>query len=420
MRAYGLTVMIGGAACMVAGSVTATNAQEAARQRAPIVRVYSSGAVDVIGTPTYITPEIRLSENAYLFAVALDLDGNIRVLFPELPGISVKVSSHTQLRLPNFFVGFNRQNGSVHDGYYANGHYTSGYDGYVDDTRGTVVALASRVPFNLDVISRGGDWDFSAIRLLLEHRTPQDAALVLSRYLGAQGEPIGYDYFRFSGGSANSYYADGYGYYGNGAYDYGYYDYNGYYNGYNGYAPFLPYAGPGSPSNRRRHPSDTTVFPKLRLPAEGHFPVPGRAGGPQHNVIVTAPSRRSEPRTVEAYRNDPGGMTAPQGRMPIERQIPQTEPGAAMGAMPTRYPSPPRVEAAPAPARMPERTYSAPVVERPSSPPPPRVISTPAYSAPTYSAPTHPAPVYSAPAHSAPAAQPAPAQSPPPRTRDQQ
>ena len=139
MRAYGLTVMIGGAACMVAGSVTATNAQEAARQRAPIVRVYSSGAVDVIGTPTYITPEIRLSENAYLFAVALDLDGNLRVLYPELPGISVKVSAHTQLRLPNFFVGFNRQNGTVHDGYYANGHYTSGYDGYVDDTRGTVV-----------------------------------------------------------------------------------------------------------------------------------------------------------------------------------------------------------------------------------------------------------------------------------------
>jgi len=385
MRAYGLKLAIAGAACMVVGLGSTAYGQQGVRQRPPIVTVYSSSGVDVIGTPTYITPEIRVAENAYLFAVAMDLDGNLRVLHPELPGISVKVSSHTQLRLPNFFVGFNSQTSTVQNGYYANGHYVSGFpnsQGYYDDTRGTVLALASRVPFNLDLISRNGDWDFSAIRHLIENRTPQDAMMVLANYLGAEGQPIGRDFFRFTGGS-NGYYADSYynnGYYNNGYYDYGYYDY-----GY-GYVPVVPYIGPATPSNRRRHPSDTTVFPKYRLPAEGHFP-PGRSGGVQgSNVIVTAPTRRTEPRTIDAYRNDPGGVTPPQGRMPIERPMPRSEPSAATDATPMRYPTPPRVETAPPPRA---QTYSAPVAHSSSSAPPapPRVIYAPAQSAPAPSPP---------------------------------
>ena len=99
------------------GSVAA--GQQKARERAPLIRVYSANGVDLVSTSTYIEPRIELSENAYVFAVEMDLDGQIQVLHPEFPGLSVKISSHTQLRLPNFFAGFNQ--GS------ASGVYNAGY-----------------------------------------------------------------------------------------------------------------------------------------------------------------------------------------------------------------------------------------------------------------------------------------------------
>src|SRR5258706_2507218 len=75
------------------------------------------------------------------------------------------------------------------------------------DSRGTVMALASRAPFNLERIESGGDWNMSAIRNLIENRNPQMAAQALANYLGAKGEPIGRDYLRFSSGRRHSYYA---------------------------------------------------------------------------------------------------------------------------------------------------------------------------------------------------------------------
>src|SRR5947199_10479200 len=76
--------------------------------RAQMNRVSSTSGADVINTSTYVEPQINLSENAYVFAVEMDLDGQIQVLHPDFPGLSVKISAHTQLRLPNFFAGFNQ------------------------------------------------------------------------------------------------------------------------------------------------------------------------------------------------------------------------------------------------------------------------------------------------------------------------
>jgi hypothetical protein len=420
MRALKLAPALGAAALLLCVLASPSAAQQRARQRAPIIRVYSTSGADVINTSTYVEPQIQLSEDAYVFAVEMDLDGQIQVLHPDFPGLSVKLSSRRQLRLPNFFAGFNQ---AVPDGrMYSNAQFQrySPYGGYMD-TRGTVIALASRTPFNLERIQIGGDWNISAIRRLIDNRTPQEAMYELANYLGAKDEPIGRDFMRFAGGATNRYaYAD-YGYFSPCDFYYGYFYAPGLgfaqlegLNRFNraraggqrarivGYdlcgVPIISYGpvvtgrfpAPGTP----RSTGDTTVFPKARFrpegmprhpkeaAAEGIFPLPRRAGAGQlGDVTITAPtSRRGEPREIlEGYRAQPGSIAIPQGRKPIERSVPYTVP-AATGAPPLReYHPEPRVESPP-PARVPDRTpppapTPTPVVhERPSipAPPPPR------------------------------------------------
>jgi len=200
------------AAAVVLGVLAIPGQAQQSTRRPPMIRVYSTSGADVINTSTYVEPQINLSENAYVFAVEMDLDGQIQVLHPDFPGLSVKISAHTQLRLPNFFAGFNQAVPEA--GVYTSAQFQrySPYGGY-QDTRGTVLALASRAPFNLDPISSGDDWNITALRRLMENRTPLEAINVLANYLGAKGEPIGRDFMRFAGGATNRYaYAD-YAYY---------------------------------------------------------------------------------------------------------------------------------------------------------------------------------------------------------------
>jgi hypothetical protein len=144
-----------------------------------MIKVYSGSGIN---PASYVTPQIRLSENAYVFVVEKDLDGLIRVLHPDLPETSVKTSVSNPLRLSDFFVGFGPSRMPSRQ--------------YVV-SQGTVIALASRVPFNFDLISTGGDWNTAAIRRLIERRTPQRAMDALASYIGAKGEPIGRDFMLF-------------------------------------------------------------------------------------------------------------------------------------------------------------------------------------------------------------------------------
>jgi hypothetical protein len=417
MRALRLWTALGGVTAMLCGSATISGAQEHAHRGPPGVRIYSANGIDVINTSTYVTPEIELSENAYLFSVAMDLDGQIQVLHPDFPGISVKISAHKQLQLPHFFAGFNQPS---FDGVYSSvefQRYTQ--SGGWGDTRGVVIALASRAPFNLERIERGGDWDIVSLRRILENRTPQEAVFALASYIGVEGEPIGHDYMRFAGGQSNAYAYNDYSYY-NSPCDsyYGYYFTPG-----RGYAllrdlnqasgngrvrqrarivgydlcgvPIISYGPvaqgrfpqPGQP----RSTGDTTVFPKSRFPrgtprhpaqasAEGAFPSQ-RANLPQlGDVTITAPKgRRAEPgQVLNGYTSQPRLLPAPEGRMPIERTSAGGGVSAATGGEPLReYHPEPRVESPP-PSRMPEpRAAPAPVVHEPP-PPPARVDPTPA------------------------------------------
>jgi hypothetical protein len=431
---------MGGAAAMLSALASVSISQQNGHHAAPSVRIYSANGVDVINTSSYVQPEIALSENAYVFVVAMDLDGQIQVLHPDFPGISVKISAHKQLQLPNFFAGFNQQsfNGVYYSAQFQHYSRNNGWG----DTRGVAIALASRAPFNLERIEVGGNWDMIALRRMLENRTPEEATLELARYLGAEGEPIGHDYMRFAGAS-NSYAYDDYGYDSYGSY---YSPCNSYYSyfyapdrfaryaqvnrnaggrgvgqaarvqakivGYDlcgvpiiSYGPVVQGRYPGQP----RSTGDTTVFPKGRFPhgtprhppqsaAIGAFPGSSRTGLPQMgDVTITAPKgRRSEPgQTLNGYNSQPTVFSAPQGRAPIVRSIPTGQPTATGGQPVREYHPEPLVEAPP-PSRVPERRDSpAPVVqERPSSPPPPRVVpaATPTTTTTTRSEPLRAAP----------------------------
>ena len=439
MRAKALATAAGSSALLLCLLASASSAQERTRKSAPIIRVLSENGAGVVSS--YVRPIIRVAEDSYVFAVMMDLDGHIQVLHPDFPGISVRVRSQKQLRLPNFFAGFNDQR---YSGGYSMAAF-SRYSGGPDDTRGTVIALASRVPFNLSLIEADGDWNMSAIRRLIENRTPAGAAQSLARYLGAKGERIGQDYMRFAGGQTGYYAYDNYGYCGYGSYAYGYgggaifatfarfnelralglrpvilgYDRCG--TPIIVAAPIRPGAG-FRPPMPVRPPKDTTVFPKSHYPQgiarrptapEGIFPLPDRSGQveraqlaqrpdlPQiRDVTIKAPAgRRAEPRELpQRYRPySPGGGTwQPERPAPVDRTVPSRIESGATGMRPTYRPEP-RVTAPSQPARPPERAREpareparAPVVhERPSAPSSPPPSSSSPSSSPPPRAETH-------------------------------
>ncbi|HJP86088.1 MAG TPA: hypothetical protein VJ852_08875 [Gemmatimonadaceae bacterium] len=402
-----------GAGALLLGMVTAPSEAQTARRGPPIIQIYSDNGVDYVGTSSYITPRIEVAENAYVFAVEMDMDGEIQVLHPDYPGLSVRIAANRSLQLPNFFAGFNS---SRYGGGYAS--YDRGYYG-VEDSRGTVIALASRVPFNLEKLESAGDWDVVAIRRLMENRPPLSAAASLAAYIGQPGEPIGRDYLRFEGGSRYGYpyYANAYNSYYSPCAFYGYrfaflqvqalslysqlqaagrgvrlagYDICGTPIFVSGYAN----GGQGTPVGHFPPPrgrGDTTVFPKSRLP---HSPIPRgstvfsntddampiqRGGGvpqtieaPEVRTKAIAPrSRRYEP--YPQLEPLPGAVTLPQSRQPVERAtVPRGEANGASARPVPQYRQEPRVESAPMRAPDRPREYSPPPVirERPYSPPP--------------------------------------------------
>lgn len=415
MRATKMASVVGCSALVLGALAAAAGAQEKVSQRAPTIRVYSTNGSYALQTTSYVTPVIEVSENAYVFAVSMDLDGQIQVLHPDFPGISVRVQSQKQLKLPNFFTGFGNQNDGSAYGRYSTAGY-SRYDSHGDgfpDARGTVIALASRAPFNLERIESDGDWNMSAIRRLIENRSPESAAQSLASYLGAKDEPIGRDFMRFAGG--RNY---------NNAYSYGGYsscDLYGFSYGPTLAARFFqasstvqllrsrgqraiigydfcgfPYvivrssslAG-GFPGVRPpRGPGDTsTAALKSRLPhgkprrsdesgakaaPQGIFRLPQREPR-MGDVTITAPKgRRGEPgQALQGYRSSPGTRTAPEGRV-IERvTTPRLEPAASsgtQGSQSVRESRPETRSAPPPPSRVPDAT------PRQAPPPPAPVV----------------------------------------------
>ena len=391
MRAQG-SLSAAGVALLFTLLASPAHAQDESRQSAPIVRVYSqSGGI----ASNYVTPAIEVSEDAYVFAVSLDLDGQIHVLHPDYPGISVRILSHNQLRLPNFFAGFSRGR------YDETGRNISNYDYDVaseNDSRGTVIALASRAPLRLERVESGGDWNLETIRRLIENRAPASSAHALAAYLGAKGESIGTDYMRFASARYNDSYASS-----------PLYGCDLYYGGYSpglalsrlavldrvgqlrrsgrsvrilGYdfcgMPIVAY-GPSVQNRYRprtpRDPSDTLVtkghvrpprsgqsaesFPRAAI---GTFPLTRRGETRQTGDALITPPRqnRRDPDGIFAAPRNEGQVTAlgERNRVHTERSASQRAESGFIGTLPARESPRPIVREAPV------------VHERPSSTPP--------------------------------------------------
>ena len=405
MRTTRFAAALGSSALLLCLIPSAVPAQAKTKDRAPSVRVYSqNGGL----ASNYVEPVIEVSEDAYVFAVSIDLDDQIQVLHPDFPGISVRIRASNQLHLPNFFAGFTQPRMSRASyapyGLITYNQYTSEFN----DARGTVIVLASRAPFNLERLMIGGDWNISGLRRLIGSRDPSSAIYALARYLGAKGEPIGHDFMRFAGGRTN-YYASAYSqcdmYYGfgYGAPSLALYQSLGfarvtalrragqqYAVGYNACGqPFVILTGRsgGSIPVPVRPPGDTTVFPKSRLPhaaipktprnplrpdasvPEGVFPR-SRSGrteaAPTNDVTITAATeRRAEPRDIpDRYRrSQPSGQPVPDRiRVPAQATPAPRGVPAAQGVTPVRpyRPEPSRESSPPPAARVPERVREAP------------------------------------------------------------
>lgn len=403
---------VGGSAFLLCVLAAASAAQDNAKRGPPAIRVYSTNGSYALETTSYVTPVIEVGENAYVFAVAEDADGQIQILHPDFPGISVRLLAHKAVNLPNFFAGFGTPSRTYLPVMYSG---DAAYDDGFMDSRGTVIALASRAPFNLEKIESGGDWNMSAIRQLIENRSPLMAAQALANYLGAKGEPIGRDYMRFYSGRRHSYYAlDAYSqcdlYYGyafaptlafnrfrafarinalrqNGQVRILGYDLCG--------TPIVAYTPStvigqafghrpvvDSTRLRPRLPRDRTGRPhpqSTSTAAEGVFPLSRRPNLPQvGDVTITAPrGRRPDPgQVLQGYRSQPGISEVPR-RVPVERVTsPRMDPQPTAAQQPQREPSlrelrPEPQTASPPPTRTADPPRQSPPVARPSTPPPP-------------------------------------------------
>jgi hypothetical protein len=445
-------VMAGGMAVLgLTALTTLAGAQERSGKRAPSIRVYSRTG-DGVGS-NYVEPAIDVSENVYVFAVAMDLDGHIQVLHPDFPGISVKIAARKQLQLPNFFAGFSNPNGS-YNGYGYASYSASGFESF--QTRGTIIALASREPFDLERVESGGDWNIAQIRQLIDRRDPAMAAENLAHFIGVRGVPIGRDFMRFAGGRPGNYaYADSYSacdnFYGSSfalssariqaLRNVFYLRAAGRQATVVGYdlcgLPIVAY-GPVVVSRypSGHYPHDTTVFPKSRYPhgsgaprnpgertafrpgAVGTFPESRRAEPTQiGDVTVRAPGAkgRRDPREIfEQLRGSSASQAFPESRTPTSSGVPRHEPATLTTQGLHEYRPEPTVNAPSSSGSFPvERTRGGGSGEGYS--PPPRVIHESPPPRATPAPVSSPAPAQSSPPPSSPPPARGEATKPPPR-----
>jgi hypothetical protein len=397
MRVTKLALGLG--AAMIAGQVFAGVA-EAQNRKAP--RINLTTALGSSVATNYIEPAVTLSEDAYVFVISIDVDRRVQVLHPTETGMSVKMAARRQLHLPRFFAGYGagyRYPRVTDVGYEYD--YGSGYT----DSRGTMIALASRRPFRLSNISVGGDWDVITLQRLVDDRDPYTAATLLAKALGAPGEPIGRDVHRFAGGA--HYYNSAYNTaYADCSYLYGQFGFaRGFNTGRNitffraaqlqqaGFpVAFLGFDACGQPMFNVYPHSTIVGAPAGRPPAAGAFP-----SGRLPSAAPRNPLKDSVARGMTGARPTPGryadqndAFTPPARRIPeagsvSERPHPRAEgttvserprtPAASPAperAAPRHSPPPPERVATPRP--VPERTAApayTPPPERASPPPPP-------------------------------------------------
>jgi len=321
----------------------------------------------VFASPRYVEASFRVTDDAYVMVVAVDLDRRVRVLYPESSDESGFAARRDQHRLTRFFAGF----GGRSAGY-------SGVDARYDLSQrispfgggGVLLAIASDRPLQLERLQDAdGDWDEHQLSQLVFEQSLAGAAQAIGRALVLTGQEFHTDYTTFTGGHSLGGYAS---YASTGFGDCGFgYTYDGYaYAGAYGHATgsdgvtrfigffqrdgmtFARYATGGgctrpvyhdvpvaAPSGvpRDTTSSDTTRFRKRppHVPGAPRFPsvtgddatlrrlAPSDARGTDRERPIVAPGLRfRRPEQLPTAPTDRMGRLAPRAEEPSARRFP--------------------------------------------------------------------------------------------------
>ncbi|HET9012848.1 MAG TPA: hypothetical protein VFN38_13575, partial [Gemmatimonadaceae bacterium] len=287
--------------------------------------VAAAPRVRLVLTPTaysgtgFVEAAFRLSEDAYVLVVAVDLDRRIRVLHPESPDESGFATAGDRNRLTRFFAGF----GGAQFGRYTSYSLTQRISPFGGE--GVMIAIASERPLQLErLMDAGGDWDEDKLANLVFDQSLAGAAHALGRALVLTGQEYSTDYTTLGGrrtlGGYTSLAARSFGDCGGlGAMDAGFSTYSF------GYADGPRYDGMGAVL-LGFHRVDGQLFARYAYASGGcgrplYYDVP--VPGPR----VTPPDTTKHDTTVVARR---------QPRFPGAPRFPQLSPDSASGPLTRR------------------------------------------------------------------------------------
>jgi hypothetical protein len=170
---------------------------EIGRLASPRIRLVVPPAM--YASTRYVEASFRLSADAYVLVVAVDLDRRVRVLFPETPDESGFANSGPH-RLTRFFAGLGGLAAS------GDGRSLTRYDGtgrvspFGGD--GVLLAIASDRPLQFErVMGQDGGWNELLLAPLIFDRSLAGAADAVGRALVLTGQEYGTDYAPFTDGS---------------------------------------------------------------------------------------------------------------------------------------------------------------------------------------------------------------------------
>ena len=162
-------------------------AEEPSERDGARVRIIAS---PTLGLDRYVDATVRVSQDAYVLVVAADLDGRVRVIYPESPDESGFMSASAPHKLSKFFAGF----GALGSARYGRSAFSiQPVSRYA--ARGALVAIASERPLQLAKITdQNGDWDEAALDRLVYGRSVQSAGYLLGRELSLVGQEFDTDF----------------------------------------------------------------------------------------------------------------------------------------------------------------------------------------------------------------------------------
>jgi hypothetical protein len=162
-----------------------------AGSRAPRVRII---APTMLSADRMVDPTIRVSEDAYVMVVAVDLDGRPRVVFPESPEDAGFVTAQAPHKLGKFFAGFGNTGLSRYGQSVFSTQPVSRYS-----SSGSMFAIASSRPLQFARLATpDGDWDERKIERLTWFRETRASAYALGRELALTGQDFDTDLSGFT------------------------------------------------------------------------------------------------------------------------------------------------------------------------------------------------------------------------------